>query len=119
MELFKKNYIMLTGGGDSIDIDQEQITSLAAQIAAKADALQAAKTAAENACRDAISQFQEGDSNKATLESVLTNGTKDISAAMNTLNEFSTKLKESSKEWSDAENEISAALAAALASGNN
>ncbi len=110
---------MLTGGGDSIDIDQEQITSLAAQIAAKTEALQTAKTDAENACRDAISQFEQGDSNRATLESVLTNGTKDISSAISTLTEFTTKLKESSKEWSDAEDAISAALAAALASGNN
>jgi predicted transcriptional regulator len=94
---------MLTGGGDSIDIDQEEITSLAAQIAAKAEALQSAKTDAENACKDAISQFLPGDSNRATLETVLTNGTKDISSAISTLNEFSTKLKESSKEWTDAE----------------
>ena len=118
MELFKKYVILNAAGGDSIDIDQGDVTALAAQIAAKTADLESAKADAEAACDDAVDQFLPGDSNRATLDTVLHNGTKDISAAIATLTEFAEKLKESSKEWSDAEDAISKALASALA-GNN
>ena len=118
MELFKKYLVLNAAGGDSIDIDQEEVTSLASQIAAKAAELEAAKAAAESACDDAVGNFLDGDSNKATLDEILHNGTKDISAAMATIEEFAQKLKESSAEWTSAEQDIASALSAALA-GNN
>lgn len=119
MELFKR-YLVLrdggAGGGDSIDIDQGSVTGKAAAIDAEADAIEKAFNDANAAVESAINAFDAGDSNKANLAKVLTNGTTDISEALATIRDFSTKLAQSSKEWKNAEDEIAAALATALAS---
>ena len=119
MELFKR-YLVLrdggAGGGDSIDIDQGSVTGKAAAIDAEADAIEKAFNDAKAAVESAINAFDAGDSNKANLAKVLTNGTTDISEALATIRDFSTKLAQSSKEWKNAEDEIAAALATALAS---
>lgn len=119
MELFKR-YLVLrdggAGGGDSIDIDQGSVTGKSAAIDAEADAIEKAFNDAKAAVESAVNAFDAGDSNKANLEKVLTNGTTDISEALATIRDFSTKLAQSSKEWKNAEDEIAAALATALAS---
>ena len=122
MELFKR-YLVLrdggAGGGDSIDIDQGSVTAKAAAITAQGEAISKAFSDAQAAVDLAIAQFLPGDSNKANLDKVLNNGTKDISEAINTINDFADKLAKSSSEWQKAEEEIAAALATALASAGN
>ena len=107
------------GGGNSIDISQESVNSIAAEIATAVESLTAAKSKADSAVKTAVDAFDAGDSNKALLEQVLTNGTADISSSIATIEEFIDKLKKSTNEWTSAEDEIHAALAAALASSGN
>ena len=121
MELFKRNLILREGGaagGDSIDIDQSSVSAKAAAIQEQADAIQKAFTDAQNAVDSAIDAFLPGDSNRANLDKVLNNGTKDISEAIATITDFAEKLAKSSSEWTSAEEEIAAALSAALAGSN-
>ena len=121
MELFKR-YLVLrdggAGGGDSIDIDQGSVTGKAAAISEQADAIKSAFDAAQAAVDKAMAQFLPGDSNRAALDQVLNNGTKDISEALATITDFAEKLSKSSTEWDKAEAEIAKALQAALAGGN-
>ena len=89
MELFKRNFVLLEGagggaGGNSIDIEASQVSSVAAQIHDGANELTQAFNAASSAVDAALACFDAGDSNKPTLQRVLTNGTKDISSAVAT-----------------------------------
>ena len=123
MELFKKNILFCEGaggaGGNSIDIEQKTVNSTAEAIIEQKEKLQTAFNAANDAVTTALAAFDEGDSNKARLKTVLTNGTSDISAAITTINEFATKMTESSSEWTKAEQEIADALAAAFGGTGN
>jgi hypothetical protein len=119
MELFKRNIVLYEGGGaggNAIDIDSGQVSSIASQITDEVGKLQSAFNNANAAVEEALSAFDEGDSNKAALTKVLHNGTTDISEAINTINDFVQKLMQSSDEWKKAEADIADALSAALAS---
>ena len=123
MELLKKNILLCEGaggaGGNSIDIEQKTVNTTAEAIITQKENLQSAFNAANDAVTTALAAFDEGDSNKARLKTVLTNGTSDISAAITTINEFATKMTESSSEWTKAEHEIADALAAAFGGSGN
>ena len=131
MELFKKNLVFRemvavndgggggSAGGNSIDIEQQQVNATVTSILEQKAKLEQAFTAANDAVTSALAAFDEGDSNKATLKKVLTNGTSDITSAINTIQEFADKMTESTKEWTAAEKEIADALAAAGITGVN
>ena len=131
MELFKKNLVFRemvavndgggggSAGGNSIDIEQQQVNATVTSILEQKAKLEQAFTAANDAVTSALAAFDEGDSNKATLKKVLTNGTSDITSAINTIQEFADKMTESTKEWTAAEKEIADALAAAGITGGN
>lgn len=131
MELFKK-YLVLNmvdggaggggggaAGGNSIDIEQTQVNSTVTAILQQKAKLEQAYTAANDAVTSALAAFDDGDSNKATLKKVLTNGTEDITSAISTIQEFADKMTESTGEWTKAEKEIADALAAAFGAGGN
>ena len=131
MELFKKNLVFRemvavndgggggSAGGNSIDIEQQQVNATVTSILEQKAKLEQAFTAANDAVTSALAAFDEGDSNKATLKKVLTNGTSDITSAINTIQEFADKMTESTKEWTAAEKEIADALAAAFGGSGN
>ena len=131
MELFKKNLVFRemvavndggsggSAGGNSIDIEQQQVNATVTSILEQKAKLEQAFNAANDAVTTALAAFDEGDSNKATLKKVLTNGTSDITSAINTIQEFADKMTESTKEWTTAEKEIADALAAAGITGGN
>ena len=131
MELFKKNLVFREmvavndggggggAGGNSIDIEQNLVTAKAEAIRQETANLKAAFTTAESAVNQALGTFDSGDSNKATLTKVLTNGTTDITDAIKTINEFADRMTESTTLWTNAEKELEDALAAAAATITN
>ena len=131
MELFKKNLVLKmldpgsggggggAAGGNSIDIEQQQVNATVTSILEQKTKLEQAFTAANEAVTSALAAFDDGDSNKATLKKVLTNGTADITSAIKTIQEFADKMTESTSEWTAAEKEIAEALAAAGISGGS
>ena len=61
-----------SAGGNSIDIEQQQVNATVTSILEQKAKLEQAFTAANDAVTSALAAFDEGDSNKATLKKVLT-----------------------------------------------
>jgi hypothetical protein len=118
MELLKRNLILRDGGGNggnSIDITQASVNDIASEILVQKGKLETAFETAQKACKSAVDAFDDGDSNKEDLRTVLNAGTSDIESAIKVIEDFANRLSQSSNEWDKAEKEIKNALAEALA----